>query len=89
MGNAILLHYLAFEQCDTAPLFGSIRSWEYTLVYCYDLRPIYDTLKYYVQEEWKVTKSGHQYHTQSYIYHIAKKKNGVPGILTQYFRVLL
>ena len=34
-----------------------------TLVYCYELRPIYDTKKYYVQEGWNVTMSGHQYHT--------------------------
>ena len=51
MNNAILLHTLAVFAVGS------------TLVYCYDLRPIYDTKKYYVQEEWNVTKSGHQYHT--------------------------
>ena len=34
-----------------------------TLVYCYDLRPVYFTKKYYLQEEWNVTKTGHQCHT--------------------------
>ena len=38
-----------------------------TLVYCYDLRPIYDTKKYYVQEEWNATKSGHQDHARDMI----------------------
>ena len=51
MNNAILPHTLAVF------VIGS------TLVYCYDLRPIYDTKKYYVQEEWNVTKSDHQHHT--------------------------
>ena len=51
MINAILPHTLAVFAVGS------------TLVYCYDLRPIYDTKKSYVQEEWDVTKSGHQYHT--------------------------
>ena len=34
-----------------------------SLVYCYDLRPMNDTKKYYIQEEWNVTKPGQQYHT--------------------------
>ena len=38
-----------------------------TLLYCYDLRPIYDTKKYYVQEQWNETKSGHQGHVVLYI----------------------
>ena len=51
MINAILSHTLAVF------VVGS------TLVYCYDLRPMYDTKKYYVQEECNVTKSDHQYFT--------------------------
>ena len=48
MSNAILPHSL------TVFAVGSIPA---TLVYCcYDLRPIYDTLKYYIQEEWNVTQ---------------------------------
>ena len=54
-----------------------------TLVYCYDVRHIYDTKKYYVQEEWNVTKSAHQYHTPCCIYHVAKK---VRYIFMQYVR---
>ena len=51
MNNAILPHTLAvFAVCST-------------LGYCYDLRPMYDTKEYYVQEVLNVTKSGHQYHT--------------------------
>ena len=34
-----------------------------TLVYCYDLRPMYDTKEHYVQAECNVTNSGHKYHT--------------------------
>ena len=34
-----------------------------TLVYCYDVGPIYDIKKPHVQEEWNVTMSGHQDHT--------------------------
>ena len=45
-----------------------------TLVYCYDVRRIYGTKKYYVQEEWNVRKSGHQYQTQWCIYRVSKKK---------------
>ena len=51
MSNAILPHTLAVFAVGG------------TLVYCYDLRPIDDTKKYYVQEGWNVTKSGYQYHT--------------------------
>ena len=51
MNNAILPRTLAvFAVCST-------------LVYCYDLGPMFDTKKYYVKEEWNVTKYGHQYHT--------------------------
>ena len=51
VSNAILPHTLAVFAVGS------------TLVSCYDLRPMYDTKKYYVQEEWNVTKSGHPYHT--------------------------
>ena len=34
-----------------------------TLADCHDLRLILDAKKYYVQVEWNVTKSSHQYHT--------------------------
>ena len=51
MSNAILSHTLAEIAVGR------------TLVYCYDLRSMYDTKKYDVQEEWNVAKSGHQYHT--------------------------
>ena len=33
------------------------------IVTTYDLPGMYDTKKYLVQEEWNVTRSGHQYHT--------------------------
>ena len=39
MSNAILPHTLAVFAVDSA------------LVYCYDLRPIYDSKKYHVQVE--------------------------------------
>ena len=46
---------------------------------------MYDTKNYYVQKEWKVTKSGHQYQTcQPCIYPVPKHK--IWYILTQYFR---
>ena len=51
MSNAILPHTLAVFAVGS------------TLVYCHDLGPMYDTKKFYVQEEWNVAKSGHQYHT--------------------------
>ena len=51
MNNAILPHALAVFAVGS------------TLVYCYDLRPVYDIKTYYVQEEGNVTKSGHQYQT--------------------------
>ena len=40
----------------------------------YDLYTRCDTKKYYVQEEWNVRKSGHQYQTQWCIYRVSKKK---------------
>ena len=51
VSNAILPHTVAVVAVGS------------TLVHCCELRPIYDTKKYYVQEGWNVTKSGHQYHT--------------------------
>ena len=48
MNNAILPHTLL-----AVFAVGS------TLVYCYHLRPVYETKKYHVQEKWNV----HQYHT--------------------------
>ena len=66
-----VVHHI-YEQCDTAPYIGSIRS--RSPVYCYDSRPIYDTKKYYLQEGWNVTKSGQQHHTLSYIYHVVEYK---------------
>ena len=50
MSNAILPDTLAVFMVGSTP------------VYCYDVRSIHDT-RYYVQEEWNVAKSGHQYHT--------------------------
>ena len=62
MSNAILPHVLAVFAVGS------------TLVYSYDLRPIYDTEKYCVREEWKVTRSGQQYHV---VVNIPRsKKNG-------------
>ena len=51
MSNAILPHTLVVFAVGS------------TIVYRYDLRPIYDTEKCYVQEEWNVTKPVHQNHT--------------------------
>ena len=58
--------------------------WQYSqlvvrwyIVTTYDLPGIkYDTKKYYVQEEWNVTKSGHQY-TPSRVYAMYQKYNMV------------
>ena len=55
-----VVHFL-WEQCDTAPY--NVFAVGTTLVFCYTLRPTYDTKKYFVQGEWNVTKSSHQYHT--------------------------
>ena len=51
MNNAILPHTFTVFAVGSA------------LVYYYELRPLNDTKKYYVQEGRNVKKSGHQYHT--------------------------
>ena len=53
MSNAVLPHSLAVFAVSSM------------LVYCYDLRPVYDIKKFYVLEGWNVAKSGHQYHPYS------------------------
>ena len=51
MNNAKLPHTLAVFAVGSS------------LVYCYDLRPMNDPKRYYVQEEWNVTRSGREYDT--------------------------
>ena len=75
MNNGILPHTLAVFAVGS------------TLVSRDDLRPTYDTKKYYAQERWNVTKTGHQYHTESCICHVAKKMANTCAIFSTFYGI--
>ena len=64
-----VVHY-CYEQCDIPPYIFSIRSRQYAGILLRLTTYIYDTKKYYVQEERNVTKSGHQYRTHQVVMYI-------------------